>query len=229
MNCMEFQRELNADPRGLSTDALGHAETCADCARRMASQIKLEAQWEADLRIASPAGLEERILLATQIGRQKRQRLYALAASLVAGVALALSLNVLQFGSDTPDLIAMAVEHVQGEPEHLLETRHVEPEALNRLLAQVGAHASGTLHVTYANACQLPNGDGGHVVLETHHGRVTLMLIPHGKTDAMLRRTTHSQVVEVHAARYGSYALVAPNDLALTEAKALLARQLRWM
>ena len=228
MNCMEFQRELNGDPRGLSAVALGHAETCADCARRMASQIKLEAQWEADLQATPPVGMEDRILLATRIKHQKRQRYYALAATLMVGIAFVVSMNVTQFGADSPDLIAMSVEHVQAEPEHLLETHVVDAVALNKLLARVGAHTRGALPVTYANACVLPNGEGGHIVLETSQGRVTLMLIPHGKTDVILRRVAGHLLVEVNSARHGSYSLVAPSEGALTEAKALLARQLIW-
>lgn len=48
MNCMDFQRELNADPRRLSKAALDHAETCPDCARRLAGQINLDAQLDAE-------------------------------------------------------------------------------------------------------------------------------------------------------------------------------------
>jgi len=228
MNCMEFQRELSADPRRLTTAALGHAETCSDCARRMAGQINLDAQWEAELQASPPVGMEDRILLATRMGRQKRQRYYALVATLVAGMAVVFGVTLSQPDKGSPDLVAIAVEHVLNEPEHLQETQVVNSRMLNDLLARVGAQTRGTLPATYANACKLPNGEGGHIVLSTQHGRVTLMLIPHGKTDAMLRRMMGNLIVEVHAARTGSYSLVAPNESALTDAKTLLARQLRW-
>jgi len=228
MNCMEFQRELNADPHRLSTAALGHAETCADCARRMAGQINIDAQWEAELQAHVPDGMEDRILLAIRMARQKRQRFYAMAASLVGGVALVLGVTLSQPGAQSHDLVALAVDHVLEEPEHLQETRIVDASTLNRLLAKVGAQVNGVLPATYANACILPNGQGGHIVLQTSGGRVTLMLIPNGKTDVMLRRASGNFIVEVHAARHGSYALVAANEAALTDAKALLARKLRW-
>lgn len=228
MNCMEFQRELNTDPHRLSPAALGHAETCSDCARRMAGQIRLDAHWETELQMPPPTGMEDRILLATRMRRQQRQRLYALVASLVAGMAVVFGLTLPQSGSSSHDLVAIALEHVLAEPEHLQETRSVDASLLNDMLARVGAHASGDWPVTYANACRLPNGEGGHVVLETTHGRVTLMLIPNGKTDAVLRRAERGMVVEVNAARHGSYALVAPNEQALIESKALLVRRLRW-
>lgn len=228
MNCMEFQRELNAAPLRLSTAALGHAETCADCARRMAGQINLEAQWEAELQTHAPDGMEDRILLATRMIRQKRQRFYAVAASLVGGLAIVLGVTLSQPGAQSQDLVALAVNHVLEEPEHIQETRVVDARMLNRLLAKVGAQMDGVLPATYANACILPNGQGGHIVLQTPSGRVTLMLIPNGKTDAMLRRSSGDLIAEVHTARHGSYALVAANEAALTDAKAMLARQLRW-
>lgn len=228
MNCMDFQRELNADPRRLTTAALGHAETCSDCARRMAGQINLDAQWEAELQACSPVGMEDRILLATRMGRQKHQRYYALVATLVAGMAVVFGVILSQPDKGSPDLVAIAVEHVLAEPEHLQETQIVDAGRLNMLLARVGAQTRGALPVTYANACVLPNGEGGHIVLSTQHGRVTLMLIPNAKTDSMLRRTTAGYVVEVHSARTGSYSLVAPNESSLTDAKILLANQLRW-
>ena len=172
--------------------------------------------------------MEDRILLATRICGQKRRRFLALVATLVIGVAVVFGITLSQRDHEAQDLVAIAVEHVLAEPEHIQETQIVDAGRLNRLLARVGAQTRGALPVTYANACVLPNGEGGHIVLSTQHGRVTLMLIPNAKTDIMLRRTTRGFVVEVHAARTGSYSLVAPNESALTDAKILLANQLRW-
>ena len=228
MNCLEFQRELNADPRRLSADALGHAETCPDCARRLAGQFRQEARLEAELQIAPPAGMEDRILLATRFGRQKRPRTYAMAAALVAGVAVAMSSHLMRPEPATQDLAVIAADHVRAEPEHLRETQAVNTTTLKRLFAHVGAQVQGPLPVTFAGACILPGGMGGHIVMATSQGRVTLMLMPHGKTDAVLHRTIGNQLVEVNAARRGSYSLVAPNERALVEAKAILARSLRW-
>ena len=228
MNCLEFQRELNADPRRLSADALGHAETCPDCARRMAGQFRQEARWEAELQIATPVGMEDRILLATRFGRQKRQRSYAIAAVLVASVAVAVSMNVMGPQPGAQDLAVIAVDHVQAEPEHLHETHAVNAATLNSLFARVGAQVQGPLPVTFAGACVLPGGTGGHIVMATSQGRVTLMLMPNGKTDVVVHRTIGNLLVEVNAARHGSYSLVAPNERALVEAKAILARNLRW-
>jgi len=228
MNCMEFQRRLNADPRRLSALALGHAETCVDCARRLAGQIKLDARLDTGLQVPPPAGMEDRILLATRLDGQKRQRDYVWAAALLAGVALGLGVLASSHDTRPVDLADMSIAHVLSEPAHLHETQRVDRAMLNHLLARAGAQSRGALPVTYAGACPLPNGEGAHIVLNLQHGRVTLMLIPNGKTDTMLRRTTARFVVEVHAARHGSYSLVAPNESALIEAKALLARQLRW-
>ncbi|MDP1925214.1 MAG: DUF3379 family protein [Thiobacillus sp.] len=225
MNCLDFQRELNADPRRLTEAARIHAETCPACAQRMVRQMNLETHLNAALQVSPPPGMEDRILFATRVGQRQRKQFLALAASVVAGVAVVLGLSLSQPDA-APDLVALAVGHVRDEPQHLHETVAVAPEKLNSLLALVGA--SGSLPATYANNCVLPNGQGGHIVLQTPHGRVTLMLIPNGKTDAMQRQIRDGWVTEVYAARRGSYSLVASSESALTDAKAILARQLRW-
>jgi type IV pilus biogenesis protein CpaD/CtpE len=228
MNCLDFQRVLNADPRRLSAAACAHAEGCPECERRRIRQINEEAQWEDALRVALPDGLEDRIVLAAKMAKRQRQRIYALAASLAAGVAIALGVMMPHL-AESPDLALIAVEHVMDEPQHLTEDSIVDPGKLDSLLAHVGAQSRGALPVTYAGTCRLPNGEGGHIVLDTPHGRVTLMLIPNSRTAAMQRRTHEGMLVEVYAARRGSYSLVAPNEAALTEAKTILARQLRWV
>ena len=231
MNCMDFQRALNADPRELSESARAHAENCPPCTQRLVRQMNLEARLNAALQVAPSLGMEDRILFKIRAGQQQRQQLVAMVSAVVIGLATVMSLSWSLSGSShvPTDLAAIAVEHVLQEPQHLQETIYISPTKLSELFALVGARAHGSLPVTYANYCDLPNGKGGHIVLATAHGRVTLMLIPNGKTHVMQRRIQNGMIVEVYKARHGSYSLVSPNNAALTEAKALLARQWHWV
>lgn len=228
---MEFQRTLNADPRELSDSARAHAENCPACTRRLVRQMSLEARINAALQVTPSLGMEDRILFKIRAGRQQRQQLVAVVSTVIIGLTavMGLSWSLSQSSSGPTDIAAIAVEHVLQEPQHLNETVHTPPDKLRGLFALVGARTHGNLPVTYANYCDLPNGKGGHVVLETSHGRVTLMLIPNGRTRVTQRRIQNGMIVEVFKARRGSYSLVSPNKAALTEAKALLARQWYWV
>lgn len=232
MNCMDFQRALNADPRGLSESARAHARNCPACTQRLVRQMNLEAQLHAASQVSPSVGIEDRILFKIRIGQQRRQQqLVAMVSSVVVGLAAVMSLSwsLSRPTHVSTDLAAIAVEHVLQEPQHLQETAYIAPAKLSELLALVGARAHGSLPVTYANYCDLPNGKGGHIVLATAHGRVTLMLIPNAQTRVMQRRIQNGMIAEVYGARLGSYSLVSPNNAALTEAKAVLARQWHWV
>ena len=231
MNCMDFQRALNADPRRLPESAHTHAENCSACAQRLVRQINQEARINAALQVTPALGMEDRILFKVRAGRQQHQQLVATAATVIIGLTgvMVLSWSLSQPSHAPTDIAAIAVEHVLQEPQHLHETVRVSPSKLNELFALVGARAHGSLPVTYANYCDLPNGKGGHVVLETSHGRVTLMLIPKGDTRVTRRRIQKGMIVEVYKARHGSYSLVSPNNAGLIEAKAMLARQWYWV
>ena len=83
MNCLEFQRALNADPRHLHMAARNHAEECADCAWRMVKQLNLDATLIDALQMNAPDGMEDRILLATRLGDKQRMTFYAVEASVL--------------------------------------------------------------------------------------------------------------------------------------------------
>lgn len=230
MNCLEFQRALNAAPRHLPAPARQHAEDCPDCARRMVKQLNFEANLAATLQVPAPHGLEDRILLATRFSEKRRMALFAVAASVLLAVSITLAPTIFKSPSK-PDMaeLDMAIEHVLAEPQHLAETVAVSPVQLNDLLARVGARSDNALSVTYANACDLPNGKGGHIVLNTAYGRVTLMLMPNGASGIVKRRQMKGVIAEMYAAQHGNYSLVAESDAALVAARQMLASHLHWV
>jgi len=224
MKCLQFQSELNADPRHLSYLARKHAEECPDCARRLVKQLNLEASMVDSLQVAIPDGLDDRILLNTRFSHKKYQTLYAVAATVLLSVVIALAMPFI----NTQAELDMAIEHVLAEPKHLIETKKVSAEQVNKLLARVGAHSETMLPVSYAGTCDLPNGKGGHIVLNTNHGRVTLMLMPDGKSGVVEHKERNGVIAEMYAARNGNYSLIASSSAALKEAKSLLASRLQW-
>ena len=230
MNCLEFLRALNVDPRHLLLAARQHAENCSDCARRMVKQLNMEATLANTLQVPTPVGMEDRILLATRFSEKRRLALYAVAASVALAVSVTLGSAFFAKPTELDMAIEMAIEHVLAEPEHLAETKVVSSAQLNELLARVGASSSTLLPVTYANSCNFPNGSrGGHIVLATPYGRVTLVLMPNGESGVVQRRKMKGLIAEMYAARQGNYSLIASNDAALIAAKSMLANQLHWI
>lgn len=225
MKCIDFQRALHADPRHLPHEARQHAQQCTECARRMVKQLNFDASLDMALQVPAPDGMEDRILLATRFSDKKRMTLYAVAASVLMAVIVTLSMPLMTAKTE----LDIALEHVLAEPEHLAETNTVSPAQLNALLARVGARTETMLPVSYANVCDLPNGEGGHIVLITQHGRVTLVLMPSGASGTMERKVIKGMIAELYPAPRGNYSLIASNDAALTEAKSILASQFRWL
>lgn len=225
MNCLDFQRQLNADPRRLSPEAEAHAEDCPACARRLVKQLRLESQLAQALLVDPPEGLADRVLLATRL-RQRRERmpLFALAASLVVAVGIGLTLPNWQ----QEDLAGSGIAHVLREPALLLASETVTRGQLEAQLARVGAVLAGELPAVHAGPCEVPGGDGAHIVLDTPHGRVTMLLMPNRQTRQAISKLDQGLIAVVHSASRGCYTLVAENARALAHVQALLAKQLRW-
>ncbi len=224
MNCLDFMRELNADPRRLSAAARAHAEGCAACARTQARQAELERELAAALNIHPPAGLADRILLEVKLQRRRSVQFLAVAAGVAMATGLTLTLPVLRQAG----LPAAMIAHVQGEPHLLTIQAQATPEALARELSRIGAVAAAPIPVVHAAPCDVPGGDGGHVVFDTPYGRVTLLLVPNRREDIGKRLEKAGFVAVVRAAQRGCYSLIAQNEQALAAAEAMLAERMRW-
>ena len=83
MNCLAFERLLDASPERLSAEALAHARECAACARSLARARSLEAvlvaHFSADAGSeAVPAGFADRVLERVVRGEARGVRWLAL-------------------------------------------------------------------------------------------------------------------------------------------------------
>ena len=225
MNCLDFQRRLNADPHRLGAAAEAHADACPACARRLARQMQLEAELAQALLVAPPEGLADRVLLATRLGRRReRNRLYALAAGLFVAVGIGLSLPLLH----QEDLAGAGIAHVLSEPHFLTVRETASQRDVATQFARVGATLTGELPAVHAGPCEVPGGGGAHIVLETPHGRVTVLLMPNRKVREELDKRDRGLFAQVHSAKRGCYVLVASNLQALAHARAMLEKGLRW-
>lgn len=178
MNCQEVQTLLLTDARHLPPDVGAHLLHCADCRARRAAIGRLDADLTRALALPAPEGLHQRLLLAQRLRRRRWHAGFALAASLLAGVAL-----TVQFERDAretpPDWGAAFAEHLLEDPQHTLPADPAAMQALHRALAELGAHEQGELpRVLRADLCMVQNRLAAHLVFEVEGQPVVVFLMP---------------------------------------------------
>lgn len=82
---------------------------------------------------------------------------------------------------------------------------------------------------TYANRCPLPGGGTGeHLVFDTPHGKLTLILMPAKRITHPVRLDKDGLTVSLMPAGEGSLALVSDNREQIGEAENWAKENLRW-
>ncbi len=230
MNCLELRRLKLADPRHLAGPALEHmmgCETCRAFARRIDEQeVKLVQQ----ILVAPPEGLADRVLLRVRDSRRAPQRrplrLAALAAAVLLTLALSLTLRPDETGLEAARI---AIAHVEHEPESFTTHRQVSHGDLRRVALDSGGQLAGSLgSVRYLRKCPVPGGLGWHLVMETHYGPVTVILVP---TQSLLRggsARSGKWLARSRPAGRGYYVVVADNPAGLEEADQRVRGALLW-
>jgi hypothetical protein len=175
MNCIDFRRDILANPRQLGEAARGHAGDCAGCREFLERQRDLDTALFDTMRVSAPDGLADRILVARGIRQSRRPWLWALAATVVlaAGVATLMPRAV-----DDP-LGREAIVHVAAEPESFVRGNAVSAAFLDSELSSQGMHLVAAIgEVTYAQICPMAGSVARHMVVETATGPVTIFLAP---------------------------------------------------
>jgi Protein of unknown function (DUF3379) len=118
----------------------------------------------------------------TPLPKQKRPRLVALAASVVAALIAALTLWL----SRPPEtLAAEIVKHVEGEPNSWYKTQPLQGEQINAVLRKSGLRLGpGMPSIVYANSCFFRGHFVPHLVVTTQDGPVTVMILANEKVTA---------------------------------------------
>lgn len=234
MNCLEFRRVALADPHHPGHEALEHETSCPSCAHFYQElRMQEEALYEA-MNVPVPDGLADRILLRQRRGWRERFlprfAAPALAASLVLAASLAL---VWQFKPDglTPEMLAAGiVTHVEEEQKALRAEQRVP---LARLVTAV-KRSGGELgeppgETSYVDHCPLPGGGTGeHLVFNTPHGKLTLILMPGKSIAHPVRLDKDGLTVSLMPAGKGSLALVTENSGRIGEAENWARENLHW-
>ena len=234
MNCLEFRRAALADPHHPGHEALAHEASCPTCAHFYRElRMQEEALYEA-MNVPVPDGLADRVLLRQRRGWREhffpRFTAQALAASLVLAALLGL---IWQFQSDalTPEMLAAGiVAHVEEEQKAL----HAEQRVPLARLVNVVKRSGGELgeppgETSYVDHCPLPGGGTGeHLVFNTPHGKLTLILMPGKRITHPVRLDRDGLTVSLMPAGEGSLALVIGNRERIGEVEDWARQNLRW-
>lgn len=182
MNCLEYRRQLGADPRRESPEMLEHRRECSGCAAHHARSLGFELQLRRSLAIAAPDGLAERILLAQATVERREhgsQRRY-LGWAMTAAVLLVVAVGVIGL-SPGPAFADAMVRHMQHEPESFASRLAMPESEVLRRFAQRGVKLVGALPpgISYASPCPVGSYLSVHMVMPQDDGPVTVIYIAH--------------------------------------------------
>ncbi len=204
MNCLEFQRRVGAEPFAADEEIGAHRRDCAACAHY---RDELQAM---DGLIARALAIEAvRIRKAAASPRSEapaRRRIFAIAASLVAGLSVGL---VLLIGAPRASIAREVIDHLLHEPGAMAATVPIAPGALVGVLDPEGTRLRpGLGDVTFAARCLHDWRIVPHLVVRMPEGPVTVFLLRHREIGKPIRIDDEGFDGVVLPAPRGSIAIV---------------------
>lgn len=204
IGCLEFRRQAGAEPARSGPEFDAHRRECPACARYQDELRAMDALMQRALAVdAARLALPKQRASGSGGGRQ---RWYALAASVVMGIAVGL---VLLTSAPRESIAREVVDHVAHEPGALTTTAPVASAALAGVLDPEGARLRpGIGDVTFAVRCLFREQVVPHLVVRTASGPVTVLILRHRAVDEPLRFEEKGFAGVVLPAPRGSIAIV---------------------
>ena len=183
MNCLEFRKRIASDPSKTDAEMEEHARECPLCARYAANMQALDTQLAAALRVPAPERSVASYMTDTappvpEPAAEPRRGWFALAASLVAGLGLAIGWQVYQAPTTLGDEV---VAHIHHEPNLLVlpEDSRVAPFELASVLERSQVSLNDDIgEVAHAGLCLFRGKLVAHLIVPTDRGPVTVMMLP---------------------------------------------------
>ena len=204
MNCLEFRRQIGAEPSASGAEIEAHRGECPACAR---DQDELRAM---DALIGRALAIDAARIRSI---RARRPRWLALAASIVIGLSVGLALWI---SLPRPSLAREVFDHVAHEPDAMSGTAVVAQASLAGVLDPYGTRLRpGFGDVTYAKRCIFEWRVVPHLVVQTPQGPVTVLLLRHRNVSEAVRLVEQGYVGVVLPAPRGSIAIVGRDQMDL--------------
>jgi len=225
MNCLEFRREILIDPQRASAEAEAHMRSCPACAEFRGHALEMNASIAEGLRVPVPERLAERAIAGARAGSgaSVRQRMFALAASILLTTALALGIVVI--GRDDPFARACIDFVVDEEANAILTSKAPNPEDLRRVTQALNVSLPSQIgEVRYIGTCPFQGSLIYHVVLITPQGKATLLLLPDRSIDRKALASARGLRSVVRSTGKGSVAIIAASERNLERIEGMITR-----
>jgi len=205
ITCLEFRRRVGAEPAASDADIEAHRRDCASCAHYRDGLRGREAVIGRGLRMEPPRKVT--VPAAATDPTAPRRRLFAIAASLVAGIAIGI---VLLVGAPRESVAREVMDHVtREEAESLAVTQPLAPAALAEVLDPDGTRLRPDIgDVTFAARCVFDGRVVPHLVVRTSQGPVTVLMLRHREVGKAMRFAEQGYAGVVMPAPKGSIAVV---------------------
>ena len=202
IDCLEFHRRVGAEPFTADADVEAHRQGCPACARH---QDELRAM-DGVIRQALAVDPARAATPAEVTTGATRRRVFAIAASLVAGAAVGI---VLLVGAPRASIAREVIGHVEHEPGATGATAPRAPAALADVRPPAGTRRRpGAGEVTFAARCVFDGHVVPHLVVQTPQGLVTVLMLRHRTLDDPLHLSESGYEGVVLPAPRGSIAIV---------------------
>ncbi len=207
IDCLELRRRIGAEPFSMDADLEQHLLDCLACTRYRDELRAMDGVIGRALAVDVAAIRRG----AAAAAPAPRRRFYAIAASLVAGLAVGL---VLLTVAPRASIAREVINHIAHETATLDGTVPLSPIALAGVLNPEGLRLrTGIGDVTFAARCGHDGHVVPHLVVRTPEGTVTVLVLTHREVGRPLRIEDQGLIGMVLAAPRGSIAIVG-QDLA---------------
>ncbi|MEX1994083.1 MAG: DUF3379 family protein [Steroidobacteraceae bacterium] len=181
LDCLDFRRQVGAEPFIEGPEYEAHRSECPACARfqdelRAMDGLIARALAVEPARLAEPAPARRPMSAAPG-----RRRLFAIAASIVVGLSVGL---VLLVSAPRASLAREVIDHVAHEPGAMAGTAPVAAGVLSGVLDPEGVRLRpGVGEVSFAARCVHDGHVVPHLVVRVPEGMVTVLLLRHREVD----------------------------------------------
>jgi hypothetical protein len=178
MKCGDVHLHLGAEPNATSADLEVHLRECAECAQYQREMLRLEEKIRRALMIDLPAMQPAPMAMPapTRVSKYGRARQWALAASLLIGVAAVL---LLWGALPSHSLAADVVSHVVSEPIEGSLENPVDDATVREVMERSGLHLSPiNPSIVFMRTCFLRGRLVPHFIVRAQHGTAVVMVMP---------------------------------------------------
>ena len=225
MDCLSFRRRLLVDPQHRDAAMDAHSAACEQCQNFLGAAMRFERQLDRTAKVTVADDLSARILM--RISNPSRTNKYW-SMGAVAGIAILITIAV--WFTAYPSAQRQVASYLSA---HGYTTQSNAPTAAAdaaTILRKLGVRASDTIGpVASAMPCVVGQKAAVHLVLESDHGPVTVLVLPFTEVAKTARFKVGDQVPLIAPCPRGSIAVAGTPQAAVDAARARVERAISFI